>query len=146
MKNLELLMAKVSRALKPEGKLFVHIFAHRSTPYDYEEGWMTTHFFTGGTMPSADLLLHFQRDLKIVHQWWINGKHYSKTCEDWLSAMIRNKSEMWPYLVETYGEENAVTWYNRWQVFYLACSELFAWDGGDTWGVTHMLFEKPKAV
>lgn len=81
MKNYELLMAKVSRALKPGGKLFVHIFAHKTTPYDYEEGWMTENFFRGGTMPSSDLLLWFQKDLKIERQWWVNGMHYSKTCE-----------------------------------------------------------------
>lgn len=144
MKNYELLMAKISRALKPGGKLFVHIFAHKSSPYDYEEGWMTTHFFTGGTMPSADLLLYFQRDLKIQRQWWINGQHYSKTCEHWLSKMVAHKADIWPHLIETYGEENAATWYYRWQVFYMACSELFAYEGGDTWGVAHYLFEKPN--
>src|ERR1700760_3822166 len=105
MKNYELLMAKVSRALKPGGKLFVHIFSHRDTPYDFEDGWMTEFFFTGGTMPSADLLHYFQRDLTLQRQWWVNGKHYARTCEDWLAKMIKHKKDIWPHLEETYGKE-----------------------------------------
>lgn len=145
MKNYELLMVKVSSALKPEGKLFVHIFAHKTTPYDFEEGWMSTHFFSGGTMPSADLLLYFQADLKLQEQWWVSGKHYAKTCEDWLVKMTSSKAEILPHLAETYGEKETMKWYYRWQIFYMACAELFAYEGGDTWGVSHYLFQKPKA-
>jgi len=164
MKNYELLMAKVARALAPGGKLFVHIFAHRATPYDFEEGWMSTHFFTGGTMPSADLLLYFQNELKVQEQWWVNGRHYAQTCEvshylpeppscswngradmqkDWLSKMNASKKQLWPHLVDTYGEKNAAMWFFRWQIFYMACAELFAYEGGDIWGIAHYLFQKP---
>lgn len=143
MKNYQLLMAKIARALKPQGKLFVHIFAHKESPYDFEEGWMSTHFFTGGTMPSADLLHFFQDDLALQHRWWVSGKHYAKTCEDWLAKMNASKTEIWPFLEETYGREKTAMWFYRWQIFYMACAELFAYEGGDTWGVCHYLFVKP---
>lgn len=165
MKNYERLMAKIASALKQGGLLFVHIFAHRDTPYDFESGWMTENFFTGGTMPSADLLLYFQRDLNLREQWWVNGKHYAKTCEvsdhglanfevmngkadglasqDWLAKMIANRDSIWPHLEETYGKDRTLMWWNRWQIFYMACAELFAYQGGEVWGVSHFLFEKP---
>ncbi|KAL9057821.1 MAG: hypothetical protein Q9206_002191 [Seirophora lacunosa] len=139
MKNYELLMAKVAKALKPGGKLFVHIFSHKTTPYDFEEGWMSTHFFSGGTMPSTDLLHYFQRDLTLTNQWWISGTHYAKTCE---VEMGNNQKTIGPHLEATYGKDNAGIWYQRWQIFYMACAELFAYEGGDTWGVSHYLFEK----
>jgi cation-transporting ATPase 13A2 len=132
MKNYQLLMAKVAKALKPQGKLFVHIFAHKESPYDFEEGWMSTHFFTGGTMPSADLLHFFQDDLTLQQQWWVSGKHYAKTCEDWLTKMNASKKEIWPFLEETYGKESTAMWFYRWQIFYMACA----------WGVCHYLFVK----
>ncbi|MCJ1406364.1 hypothetical protein MMC19_000429 [Ptychographa xylographoides] len=146
MKNYELLMAKVARALKPEGKLFVHIFAHKTTPYDFEDGWMSTHFFSGGTMPSADLFHFFQKDLNLQEQWWVSGNHYARTCEDWLAKMNTSKKEIWPHLEATYGKNNTAMWFYRWQIFYLACAELFAYEGGDTWGVAHYLFEKPRVT
>ena len=154
MKNYELLLQKVSTLLKPGGKLFVHLFAHKSTPYDFEAGWMTEHFFTGGTMPAADLLLYFQQDLQIEKQWWVSGKHYAQTCEDWLAKMNASRPDMWESLKSTYGakldeagkEKEAWRWFYRWQVFYLACAELFAFENGDMWGVSHYLFTKQKEL
>ncbi|KAH8155543.1 uncharacterized protein LAJ45_00553 [Morchella importuna] len=143
MKNYEKLMGKVNRWLKSLGKLFVHIFAHREFPYEYgSDGWMGKYFFNNGNMPSADLLLYFQRDLKIENQWYVNGNHYARTCEDWLKNLNKSKSLVLPSLAKTYGAGEEYKWFYRWQVFYLACAELFAWQGGDTWGVYHYLFIK----
>jgi cyclopropane-fatty-acyl-phospholipid synthase len=32
-----------------------------------------------------------------------------------------------------------------WRLFYLACSELFAYRGGEEWGVGHFRFVKKEA-
>ncbi|KAJ6440212.1 methyltransferase domain-containing protein [Purpureocillium lavendulum] len=143
MKNYELLMAKVAKSLRPGGKLFVQILCHHSTPYDFDDGWMSRYFFAGGTMPSADLLLYFQRDLQIENQWWVNGKNYSQTLKCWHAALVRNRNHVWPSLVESYGEHKASTWYNRWIAYHIAGSELFGFNGGDVSGTCHYLFSKP---
>ena len=97
-------------------------------------------------MPSADLLLYFQKDLALEKQWWVNGNHYAKSLEAWLERMSerRQREAMWPHLEATYGKDEALRWFYRWQVFYMACAELFAFNGGEEWGVCHYLFEKVR--
>ncbi|KAL2021191.1 hypothetical protein VTK56DRAFT_7378 [Thermocarpiscus australiensis] len=145
LKNYDRMMAKVSKALRPGGKFLLQMFCHRDAPYHVSEGWIATYFFTGGTMPSADLLLYFQQeDLTVRKQWWIPGRNYNRTIESWLANFIANKSRVWPHLVDMYGEDKAGVWFNRWQVHYLAWAELFiSWDG-EKYGVTHLLFKKKK--
>lgn len=147
MKNYEELMRRISSWLRPNGKLFVHIFVHRlGLPYHYEvhgeDDWMTKYFFAGGTMPSMDLLLRFQSDLICTHTWYLNGENYSKTLEAWLSKHDAAKREILPLFKETYGEDQALKWFVYWRLFYLACSELFAYEKGERWGVGHYLFLK----
>ncbi|GFR50780.1 hypothetical protein Agub_g13045 [Astrephomene gubernaculifera] len=150
MKNYQKLLKKVSGWMRPGGKLFVHIFVHRTTPYHFEvqseEDWMSKYFFTGGTMPSLDLLLYFQDDLTIRNQWYVNGRHYSRTLEDWLVRHDRNRREVLSILAGAYrgSADSASVWFHRWRIFYLACSELFRYNGGEEWGVAHYLFEKPQ--
>ena len=42
----------------------------------------------------------------------------------------------------TYGDAQGLKWMVYWRLFYLACSELFNYNGGDEWFVSHYLFKK----
>jgi len=148
MKNYELLLEKLSRWLKPQGKLFVHIFSHVVHTYHYEvqgEGdWMTKYFFEGGTMPAHGLLLHFQKHLRVERTWHLNGKHYARTSRHWLELMDENKAEILSDFAseKAYGPRGAYAWWMRWRVFFIAVEEMFAFDGGEQWGVSMYKFVK----
>ena len=146
MRNYELLMKRISSWLTPEGKLFVHIFCHREMSYLFEtEGasnWMGRHFFTGGIMPSEDLLLNFQDDVSIEDRWIVNGIHYAHTCEAWLDRLDEYRSEVNEVFENLVGKKReARIAVQRWRMFFMACAELFKYNEGKEWYVAHHLFQ-----
>jgi cyclopropane-fatty-acyl-phospholipid synthase len=148
MKNYERLLARVTSWLKPEGRLFVHIFTFLHHSYHYEvngpSDWMTKYFFAGGTMPAAGLLARFQRDAVLLRHWRVNGVHYSRTLEAWLALMDAQIVSVRAVFAKTYGVGEVERWVARWRMFFMACSELFAFNGGNEWFVSHYLFA-PRA-
>ncbi|MEP7302243.1 MAG: class I SAM-dependent methyltransferase, partial [Caldimonas sp.] len=105
---------RVAGWLAPGGRFFMHVFVHRSTPYAFVDrdasDWMSRHFFSGGMMPSDDLALRCQDDLKLLERWRWNGRHYARTSEAWLANMDANRAALWPLFESTYGAEHAATW------------------------------------
>lgn len=149
MKNYALLFEKISRWLEPDGLFFTHIFTHQTYAYHYDDSdgrdWLTRYFFTGGTMPSADLFHYFQGHLKLEHQWSVDGTHYQKTANAWLQNMHLHQSAIMPILNSTYGPGQTTRWWVRWKVFMMACAELWGYRQGTEWAVTHYLFS-PQPV
>ena len=144
MRNYQLLMKKISSFLNPAGKLFVHIFTHKKYAYKFEvkdeTDWMSKYFFSGGIMPSDDLLFYFDDDMKMEKHWHVSGLHYSKTSEAWLKKMDSHKKEIMPIFLKTYGEKNALKWWVYWRIFFMSCAELWKYNNGDEWIVSHYLF------
>jgi cyclopropane-fatty-acyl-phospholipid synthase len=146
MRNWPRLLERISAWLTPEGKLFIHIFTHRRFSYTFEamgdENWMGRHFFSGGMMPSDDLLLHLQDQMLVENHWRVNGRHYSLTAEAWLANMDKNRKDIMPIMRGVYGLKDAGRWYQRWRIFFMACAELWGYRNGREWLVSHYLMRK----
>lgn len=146
MRNYDILFRKIAGWLEPDGKLFAHIFCHATMPYPFEvdgnDDWMAKHFFTGGIMPSALLFAYFARDLVLEDHWQVNGRHYSRTLEAWLKLHDERKTAVMDVFRKTLPEAESRRMFHRWRIFYLACSELFGWAGGNHWFVGHYLWSK----
>lgn len=146
LRNYHEMFRRASTWLRPGGKLFVHIFSHKTRSYAYEtEGagnWMARNFFTGGTMPSHALLPRCSGDLILDETWRVDGTHYARTAEAWLANTDQNREEILA-VMEHDPTATAAVAVQRWRMFFLACAEFFAYDGGSEWGVSHYRFRAP---
>lgn len=145
VRNYQRLLQRVAGWLKPDGLLFVHIFCHRHLMYPFEtqgeDNWMGRYFFTGGLMPAADTLLHFQDALILEQRWLMSGRHYQATANHWLENQDKNHIEVESVLRPVYGEDTR-RWMQRWRMFWMACAELFGYRDGNEWQVAHYRFKR----
>jgi len=144
LRNYHELFRRISGWLTPGGKLFVHIFSHRAFAYpfsaDGDDDWMGRHFFSGGIMPADQLFLYFQEHLAIEEHWRVNGTHYARTARAWLNNLDRRRADALTVFAAHPGSCEPRTLVERWRMFFMACEELFGFNHGREWLVSHYRF------
>lgn len=144
MSNWPALLARVRDWLEPDGRLFIHVFAHRAAPYRFDHenpsDWIAKYFFTGGIMPSEQLMGQFKEVFKVETHWRWSGTHYARTARDWLNNFDANSDAVVALFKRTYGDDARI-WHRRWRLFFLATEGLFGHANGNEWAVSHYLLQ-----
>lgn len=144
MANWRELLGRIRGWIRPEGRLFLHVFSHERYPYRFDtadkSNWIAQYFFTGGIMPSHTMIHQFADLFEVEADWRWDGTHYERTALDWLALFDANIGEIEPVLRSVYGKDTPL-WIRRWRLFYLATAGLFGNREGREWGVSHWLMK-----
>ena len=123
----------------------MHVFVHRGAPYAFVErdasDWMSRHFFSGGMMPSDDLALRFQDDLRLLAAGAGTGATTSAPQRRGSPTWTAN-ARLWCRSSRRCTAPTPSVWWMRWRLFFLSVAELFGHAEGQQWGVGHYLFER----
>ncbi len=140
MSNWRSLLARARKWIDADGRMFIHVFSHRTTPYKFDQedpaDWIAQHFFTGGIMPSHDLIRQYDDSFIVEQDWLWNGRHYERTARIWLENFDTNRDAIDRILRDVY-KADADLWRRRWRLFFLATAGLFGHADGKEWGVSH---------
>ena len=145
LRNPAALLRNITRWLNPAGTLFIQVFSHKKYPQFFDNpgsSWMARHFFTGGMMPYAGFFSDICDSLETERQWIISGTHYHNTLESWLRKLDDNNNQLLSSLQESWPNNQAKIYINRYRMFLLICSEMFRFNKGQDWHTMHYLFQK----
>ena len=150
MRNYERLLQRIGSWLNPGGALFVHVFCHRRYSYFFEvdgvADWMARQFFTGGMMPSVDLLPACAGRLRLERRWEVGGRDYERTLRAWLANLDTRRAEAEEVLGNGGPPGTGRVRVGRWRLFFLACAELFGYREGREWFVAHYLLRHGRST
>jgi cyclopropane-fatty-acyl-phospholipid synthase len=138
--NWRALLTQVRAWLAPEGRFFMHVFAHRTGAYLLDRSdrtdWIAQHFFNCRVIPSHGLIRQYGDLLAVEKEWRWSGTHCQRTALDWLANFDAHRERIEAILLPIYGGETHL-WMRRWRWFFLAAAGLSGFDSGNEWGVSH---------
>ena len=148
MRNYETLLGRIAGWMRPARRSSCTSSRTATSPIRSRSGaargdWMARHFFTGGIMPSDDLLLYFQRDLQLARAL---ARHGHALPEDGRGLARQHgphrRARSCRSSRPPTAPPQARKWWVYWRVFFMSCAELWGYRGGEEWLVSHYLFER----
>jgi len=140
IKNVQLLMERVSQWLAPDGIFFVHALTHAEYCSHFDQN-LEQHLFPNGTIFSQDAFIYFQNDLLLLKQWALNGVHGSRSAQSWLSKLDENQDAAIEVLKKVYAEDQAIAVFAKWRKTLLAIEVLLNFSSHDFF-ISQYIFAK----
>ncbi|KAI3845807.1 hypothetical protein MKX03_020304 [Papaver bracteatum] len=149
IENFELFLRKVSKWMKDDRLLLLEHYFHKKNSYHWEGTLL---------MPSATCLMYFQDDVTVLDHWILSVNHFSRSqCKllclknyfvfyinEWLKRIDSRVEEIKEIFESFYGisKEEDGKLVNFWRIFCITGTELFGYNNGEEWSISHILFKK----
>ncbi len=88
--NLTNAFKKVLSLLKEDGKFLLHIISSK-LPHSIFNVFLHKYIFPSARVWSYDNVPNYNKDLKTINQWYLNGSNYAKTLTAWLHNFDQNQ-------------------------------------------------------
>jgi cyclopropane-fatty-acyl-phospholipid synthase len=133
--NMRRTLALIAKLLKPEGRTFHHFITSRITTPQVKlnEKTVIGKYFPGGRIWPHDEFSRHNEHLDLVKTWFINGRNYWRTLDDW-------HRRYWESIPKLYNNNFDVDAIKYWNEYFLLCKAMFAPLDGTFYGITHYLF------
>ena len=133
--NMHTMLELMAKLLKPNGRSFHHFITSRIvTPQVrlHEKTYVGKYFPGGRVWPHDECSRHTEH-LDLVNTWFINGKNYWRTLDEW-------HRRYWKSIPQLYNNGFSLDAIKYWNEYFLLCKAMFAPMDGEFYGNSHYLF------
>jgi len=137
--NMKSTLETIASLLKPNGRTFHHFITSQVTTPQVQlhEKTVIGKYFPGGRVWSRDEFSRHTEHLDLVGTWFVNGKNYWRTLDDWHRRYWKSIPQL---LDNDFGLEDV----KYWNEYFLLCKAMFAPLDGTFYGNSHYLFTLKK--
>jgi len=137
--NMKTTLALIASLLKPGGRTFHHFITSQvATPQvQLHEKTVIGKYFPGGRIWPRDEFSRHTEHLDLVDTWFVNGKNYWRTLDDW-------HHRYWKSIPQLFDNGFGLEDIKYWNEYFLLCKAMFAPLNGTFYGNSHYLFTLKK--